>query len=330
LPAKVCAFYKSTEKKVIRTRGIVAGLALALGLAVTTQCADADQKFLFGAYTGKTLSTQKFETMIGHSIGISKYYQLFTDLPKSQYTRDIQTGHVVYIAWTSDVGAGGTSPIATDILAGKYDAWIQQEAQAIAALGGTIMLEWQPEMTDSPRNAPFMAGVMVRQQGPTYIAVWQHLHDIFVAEGATNVQWVWSPGDDAYVTQLSGKIKCLQYFPGVAYVDWMGLHEYNKLDTPVPYYNDPNLIAFYNEAQQLAPGLPLIHGETGATSATSAQSEWLSTAASSLQSDFPLIRAFVYFNANAKAPQQGTELYTLTGQGLTTYDAMAQDAYFFQ
>ena len=198
----------------IRTRGIVAGLALALGLAVTTQCADADQKFLFGAYTGKTLSTQKFETMIGHSIGISKYYQLFTDLPKSQYTRDIQTGHVVYIAWTSDVGAGGTSPIATDILAGKYDAWIQQEAQALAALGGTVMLEWQPEMTDSPRNAPFMAGMMVRQQGPLTLRCGSTCTDIFVAEGATNVQWVWSPGDDAYVTQLQRQDQMPAVFSG--------------------------------------------------------------------------------------------------------------------
>jgi beta-mannanase len=55
-----------------------------------------------------------------------------------------------------------------------------------------------------------------------YVAMWRHVHAIFVQQGATNVRWVWSPN----VTYYGAQDFTAQY-PGDAYVDWVALDGYN-------------------------------------------------------------------------------------------------------
>ena len=302
----------------------VAGLAAALLTCVGAEAALADQPFLFGAYTGEKLA--QFETLIGHSISIDDHFQTFSELPKAGVAEDIADGLVPMISWSSNKaqGGGGGSVLAQDILNGNYDSQLDDQADAIAALGGTVLIEWEPEMTDNPRNALFMAGVAPDEWGPTYVAVWIHIHDLFVARGATNVQWVWSPGGTAYESHWHVGIPCQAYFPGTAYVDWMGLHSYNKSPHAEAYDANSEFLAFYAQAPVWAPGKPLIHSQTGATHSTDAQSEWISTAQTDLKTEFPLVRGFVWFNADSA----GSRKYSLSGQGLTDFSAMAADPYF--
>ncbi len=312
-----------------RAREIVAALALALlvGVGVGAQPAWAGQPFLFGAYTGG-ITIEQFEAMVGHTVALDDHLQTFSQMPKRGVADDIAAGRTPMISWTSLNGTGG-SVFALDILNGVYDQQLDAQADAYAALGGTVLIEWQPEMTDNPRNSIFFTGVALDQWGPTYIEVWIYIHNIFVARGATNAQWVWSPGGNAYVTRKNGLIVCQPYFPGTAYVDWMGLHSFNKSDTPESYDANPQFLAFYKQAPTWAPGKPLIHGQTGATNTTDAQREWIATAQSSLKSEFPLVSGFVYFNENGHNPRPGySEQYTLSGAGLTAYQAMAADPYF--
>lgn len=145
----------------------------------------------------------------------------------------------------------------------------------------------------------------------------------FCRPGRTNAQWVWSPGGKAYETSKNGTIACQSYFPGTAYVDWMGFHTYNKSGTPMAYDANPDFLAFYAEAPLWAPGLPLIHSQTGATNTTQAQAEWIETAQTSLKTEFPLVRGFGWFNVD-----EGPINYMLSGQGLTAFSAMAADPYF--
>src|SRR5260221_13064555 len=55
-----------------------------------------------------------------------------------------------------------------------------------------------------------------------YIQAWRRFHDIVVAQGATNVLWVFSPN-----TITSSTISYNLLYPGDAYVDWVGLDGYN-------------------------------------------------------------------------------------------------------
>ena len=62
--------------------------------------------------------------------------------------------------------------------------------------------------------------------GPAkYIAAYRHVHDLFVADGATNVYWVWCP----LVADVPAEAwnHWTNYYPGDAYVDWVGLDAYN-------------------------------------------------------------------------------------------------------
>ncbi len=302
--------------------GAMAG-ALALAAVVPAGTAEAQQPFLLGAFPG--MKIEQFENEIGHTVAVDDNFQTFSELPKVGVYHDIQLGITPMISWGSNVSGNSKtlSVLATDILNGVYDQQLVTQADAIAGLHATILLEWEPEMTDNQRNAQFFAGVPLDQQGPTYVAVWQHIHDLFVSQGATNAQWVWSPGGSAYIPNRHGVIRAQAYFPGASYIDWMGLHGYNKSTTPQAYDADPNVQAFYSAAAAWAPGKPLIHAQTAAISTTDAQREWIATAQTTLKSEFPLIRGFVWFNTPA-----GKYHYALTGAGLSAFQAMAADSYF--
>src|ERR1700733_7716688 len=262
----------------------IATCGLALGICTGTQAAEAknplDQPFLLGAFTGPGYGTAKFEALIGHTIALVNYFQKFSALPNPGFAKDIAAGRVPMVSWTSS-DTNGDSVLAIDILDGIYDQHVQDVADAIAALKGTVMLEWEPEMLSNKRDQQFYTGVPPDQWGPTYVAVWQHMHDIFIARGATNVQWVWSPTGTEYKTEQNGQIACAPYFPGLGYVDWMGLHSYNKLNKPQSFVSE-NETTFYYQAPIFGPGLPLIISQTAAGNTTRAQRVWIATAHSSI------------------------------------------------
>jgi beta-mannanase len=63
-----------------------------------------------------------------------------------------------------------------------------------------------------------------------FVAAWRRMHDVFVSRGATNVQWVWSPGYDSYPTANQPGYAwndIHNYYPGNNYVDWVGPDGYN-------------------------------------------------------------------------------------------------------
>lgn len=309
---------------------VLFALAAALSLSSPTR-ADPPSHFLLGAYPGsggdREQAVEAFEQKIGHTISIVDHYQKFDAMPSRGVTDDIAAGRSPMISWTSNTVNGGNAH-ALDILAGKYDAQINLQAREIALLGGTVLLRWQPEMTDNKRNEEFFAGVSLNQQGPTYVSVWQHIHRLFTRKDATNVQWVWAPGGNAYILR-HGVFPCATYFPGKNFVDWMGMDTYNKSDTPEAYDANPDFLAFYALAPMLAPGKPLIHTQTGATHTTDAQREWIATAQTSLKTEFPLVRGFVWFNVDTKKSQDGSSRqYSLEGAGLDAFSAMAGDPYF--
>lgn len=64
----------------------------------------------------------------------------------------------------------------------------------------------------------------------TFVKAWRHIHDLFQEEGATNVVWVWSPN----VVNPVPSVKLEPYWPGDAYVDWVGIVGYWRRPAPTP------------------------------------------------------------------------------------------------
>ena len=98
------------------------------------------------------------------------------------------------------------------ILDGSHDAYIHAWAQAAAAYGHTVILRLAHEM-----NGYWYVwgnGVCSGNSAKNFRQAWKHVWNIFHSEGATNVKFLYSVINTAYVKAD---------YPGSAYVDYLGL-----------------------------------------------------------------------------------------------------------
>ena len=59
-----------------------------------------------------------------------------------------------------------------------------------------------------------------------FAAAWRHVVDVFRAAGAGNVTWLWDPN-----VQYAGGAPLRQWWPGAAWVNWVGLDGYYAYPT---------------------------------------------------------------------------------------------------
>lgn len=104
-----------------------------------------------------------------------------------------------------------------DIAAGKDDAYIRRLAQQTAAYDGPLILSFAGEM-----NGPWNSWGPEHAKPADFVAAWRHVHDMFAAQGVTNVIWTWTP----HVIDSGTTAKLRPYYPGNSYVDWVGLIGY--------------------------------------------------------------------------------------------------------
>ena len=119
---------------------------------------------------------------------------------------------------------------------------------------------------------------------------WRHIVDVFRANGATNVAWVFCPGQDAYSPGAAAKGRAAaEYYPGNQYVDWIAEDAYSWARPVAITTLVAGMYSGYGDS-----GKPLIVCETGAEGAY--QTQFLSGIAD-LPSEYPNLKAVVYFNS---------------------------------
>lgn len=178
-----------------------------------------------------------------------------------------------------------------NILAGTYDTYIRTWARQIRDLGGPIMLRPMHEMNGT--WYPW-AGTVNGNSPADYVAAWRHIHDIFAAEGATNVTWVWSVNDRSLPkTAVNGYAA---YYPGDAYVDWAGVSGFN-------WGTSAGQKAWVTWRNEYAPVLaylrtlskPIFITETGCTEMGGDKAAWLLATYADIQT-VPQIGGVVYYD----------------------------------
>lgn len=109
-----------------------------------------------------------------------------------------------------------------DIVDGKWDSYIKARGAEFASVGAPIMVRWGHEF-----NGDWYPWGIVNNGGnpALYISAYRRVHDLAVAAGATNVQWVWCFNNSS--TPNSSFNDPAQSYPGDAYVDWVGIDGYN-------------------------------------------------------------------------------------------------------
>ena len=277
---------------------------------------------LFGAWvqpgdgfsaTDEEAAVSDFERVLGRPLAIDNIYANWAaPMPLGVAQWDLRHGSIPMISW----GGAQTGLIAD----GAYDAQIRARAQQLRALHGPVLLRWFWEM-DLTENAA--------QAGPpaTFIAAWRRVHNIFEQAGATNVRWVWCPSGSDFATGQAQR-----FYPGSGYVDWVGADGYNWAPVrPVPWRSFGQIFAaFYRWG--VSTGKPLLIGEFGALERAPGQkAAWFAEADRQLRTQFPAIRAIVYFDSYRENPSFGKYFnwkVTSSPSALAAFRAFVNDPYF--
>ncbi len=179
----------------------------------------------------------------------------------------------------------GSTPL-TDIANGVYDTQITAWAKAAAAWHKPFVLRLDAEMN----GAWYNYGAQARSNPQSFVAMWRHVHDLFVAAGATNVSWHWCPNVDPESVQTPLE----SLYPGDAYVDWTGMTGYDMGNESFSWL----FTSTYARLVALAPSKPIMIGEIGSVDAgyPGVKTQFLSDMFAQLPTQFPQVRGFVWFN----------------------------------
>jgi hypothetical protein len=282
---------------------------------------------LLGAYVDDTgrwvddataeAGVTRLESMLGRTLDIDQHYYAWTDrFPTGLEQWDVAGGRIPLISWS------GTS--LSDILSGRYDAMIHERALDVKALGAPVFLRWAWEMNGnwssddgSHNNAPG------KTDGPErYVAAWRHIHDIFTAAGATNAVWVWSP--NASDVPAASWNHWTRYYPGDAYVDWVGIDGYNW-GTTQPWSSWTSLASMIGPIYaDYAGRKPIMVAETASAERGGDKAQWLDAVRDALKTHFRGVAALVYFDEN----KETSWAVDSSADALRSFRALAQDPYF--
>lgn len=128
------------------------------------------------------------------------------------------------IAWTMmDFFDEADSPKLQDLTAGKLDWYLDDWIKGVKEFKDPIFIRLSHEMDGD--WYPYSEGYKKdpkRNTAADWVAYWKYVVDRFRKAGVTNVAWVWCVNGDR-----SGGKDWPDYYPGDAYVDWLGIDVYS-------------------------------------------------------------------------------------------------------
>lgn len=116
-----------------------------------------------------------------------------------------------------------------DIASGWSDDYIQKYARAVRKLNLPVAITFADEMNGAWENWGTEATTP-----KAYVRAWRHIHDVFQDVGAANVIWAWSPN----VVNPVRNVALQPYYPGDAFVDWVGLIGYFTYNEPPDTFDE--------------------------------------------------------------------------------------------
>jgi endoglucanase len=274
---------------------MLAALLLATGCSgVATEPPQAvtnatDVRPMFGAFTYGGVwqgmePVHQLENLLGRKLDVVHWFMSW-DTPYD-------------VALVESAMAGGRLPMITwqpyhqsvsDIAAGRYDDLMRSFARGVRATPGLVYVRPFPEMNGDwePWNG----------QPAEFVKAWRRMVDIFRAEGADNVRWVWSPNITDQPRTTANAME--KYYPGSAYVDVLALDGYNwgTSKTWSQWRSFDDIFAEpYARIIALGPQ-PVWVAEVASTNQGGDKAAWVASMLTSTK--FPRIRALVWFNENS-------------------------------
>jgi hypothetical protein len=160
------------------------------------------------------------------------------------------------------------------IISGSHDADLRTMARAFRDFGSRILMCLDSEMN------------LVKDVAPSsFVQMWRRVHAIFGEEGASNIEWVWSPN--------CAPANYAAFYPGDAYVHWVGTEGFSWKDN----ISAASIFApILSDFAARYPHKPAIISYTaGDESTPSLKASWISAAYSAF-TVFPNLKAVVWWN----------------------------------
>lgn len=175
-------------------------------------------------------------------------------------------GAIPMITWDPANASGGI-PLAA-ITSGQYDSYIDSSAQLAKNYGKPLLIRFAHEMNlGSSAWGPGNTGNTPAE----FVAAWRYVVTRFAADGATNVQWVWSPN-----VSCGGSCPFDAFFPGDAYVNYVALDGYNYSSVDgVPWMSFSQIFASSYDDITALSSRPLMIAETASADAGGDKAAWI-------------------------------------------------------
>jgi mannan endo-1,4-beta-mannosidase len=192
---------------------------------------------------------------------------------------------------------------AESIVAGKYDSYLRHFARESRVLGKPYLIRFAHEMNLARYHWGGSSEEFGPESGAKYRAMFRHVVDVFRAESANNVSWVFCPNADSVPAEAWNKIA--SYYPGDDAVDVIGLDGYNWGTTQTRVANgwdsewrsfESIFTAPLQELREIASNKPAAVFETSSSTKGGSKEQWVLAAFDSAKS-IGLI-ALVWFELN--------------------------------
>lgn len=181
------------------------------------------------------------------------------------------------------------------IIDGEFDPYLQRTAETLRSFDGPVLLRFAHEMNGD--WYPWSERANGNGAGE-HIAAWRHIHGLFERAGVDNVAWVWSPN-----VTFAGSQPLTELYPGDDHVDVIAVDGYNWGTTAAgsAWQSPAQVFApTMREIRRLAPGKPLMIGETGSAERGGDKAMWMAQLFGWLQTN-PDVRALVWFHLDKEA-----------------------------
>ena len=319
------------RKRVLLLGVLVLSLAVtAAGLATPAGAGPNDPTVLFGARPepGTQQGTTTLEGKIGRRLAaIRVYYNWDSPFPDTDVTWFRNNGYALllsvkserrnhtFVQWRDIANAQPGSALHNDIV-----TW----ANRIKSLGTHVYFTFNHE----PETSLNSSG-----QGADFIAAWRKVVTVFRGQGVTNADYLWIM--TAYSFKARDRRRAVDWYPGEAYIDYMGADAYN-------WYNcRPGTSNPWNSLEQLLNPMRLFaQGRTikglmvpeWASTEDSAQpgrkAQWFADARALFKKPgWEGFKAVLYYNKSSKYPN--CRWFVDSSQAsLTAFSAMANDVYY--
>ncbi len=281
----------------------------------------------YGVYTGAYVDfgdsednvtlegIEDFDKMVGKQQAIIASSSYWGEQTFPRFNLDIITryGAIPLLFWSPwdrpyDQNHGPDRFSLNEILAGKWDKYIDTWADSAREFGQPLFVAWGLEMNGTwfPWSGYFYGAGKVAQNiggkklfvGPElYKKTYRYVVDRVRARGAKNILWVFHVNNYSYPQDLWNQIA--EYYPGADYVDWLGMSAYGKQFASDPWVDPVDAFEYpYQDLAALDPAKPMMLAEWGIGEFPKAgnKGDWIRNAFQEIQTKCPRVKAIVFWH----------------------------------